>query len=327
MRPARVRARFAVAEPRKFRFDSRVKSTRFACLAFAAATFLTANVPAADSRPVIQLWPKGAPGEKGDIAAEKDTTTDKDNLIAGRRLIRLGNVSDPTLTIYPAPKPINRGAMVLVAPGGGYHILALDLEGTEVCEWLNANGINAALLKYRVPVRKDRERYAAPLQDAQRALGILRQRAEEFGVRPDRIGVLGFSAGGHLSAALSTNYEKRNYEPIDAADQVSCRPDFAVLVYPGYLSIKEENDKVRPELAITDKTPPTFIVMTQDDPVRVEGALAYYAALHKAKVPAEMHLYPTGGHGYGLRDIDKNVSNWPNRAKDWMRELGFAPKP
>jgi acetyl esterase/lipase len=281
----------------------------------------------AESRPVIQLWPKGAPGEKGDIGPEKDTTTDKENLVAGKRLIRLGNVTDPTLTIYPAKKSKNRGAMVMVCPGGGYHILALDLEGTEVCEWLNANGINAALLKYRVPVRKDQERFAPPLQDAQRALGILRERAAEWNVQPDRIGVLGFSAGGHLSAALSTNYEQRKYEPLDSADKVSCRPDFTVLVYPGYLSVKEENDKVRPELAITDKTPPTFIVMAQDDPVRVEGALAYYAALHKAKVPAEMHLYPSGGHGYGLRDIDKNVANWPNRVKDWMRESGFAPKP
>ena len=190
---------------------------------------------------------------------------------------------------------------MLVFPGGGYNILALDLEGTEICEWLNTLGVTAVLVKYRVPARAGQPRYAAPLQDAQRAIGMVRQRAGELGLDVKRIGVLGFSAGGHLAAAASTNFGSRTYDAVDAADTVSCRPDFTVLIYPAYLTVKEQGDKVAPELKVTGDTPPTFLVQTEDDGVRVETSLFYYAALRNAKVPAEMHLYPTGGHGYGLR--------------------------
>jgi acetyl esterase/lipase len=275
---------------------------------------------------MIHLWPKGAPGEKGDIGAEYDTTTEKSDLIAGQRLIRLGNVSDPTITVYPADPRNNTGAAVLVCPGGGYHILAMDLEGSEVCEWLNSIGVTGVLLKYRVPARKDQEKHIAPLQDAQRAMGIIRQHATEWRIDPKRIGALGFSAGGHLAAVLSGNNEKRIYDKVDSADDVACRPDFTVLIYPGYLTIKEQDDKVNPDTMISSNTPPTFLTMTEDDPVRVEGALYYYAALKKANVPAELHIYPTGGHGYGLRKVGKAVSTWPKRAEEWMRESGFLGK-
>lgn len=275
----------------------------------------------------IPLWPGTPPGDAPSTAEEKDLTTPKDNFVAGKRLIRLGNVSQPTVTFYPAPKRKATGATVLVCPGGGYHILAMDLEGTEVCEWLNSIGVSAALLKYRVPVRKDRERYAAPLQDSQRAMGLVREHASEWGIDPKRIGVLGFSAGGHLAALTSTAFEKRSYPVVDAADQLSSRPDFAILIYPAYLTVEKEGDRISPELTLSSTTPPTFIIQTEDDAVRVESGLFYYQALKKWKVPAEMHLYPTGGHGYGLRTLPTEpVTRWPELAGDWMRRLGVLNK-
>ena len=276
--------------------------------------------------PAIALWPKGAPGEKGDIGAERDTTGANGALVAGRSVIRLGNVSVPTMTVYRAPKAKDTGAAVLVFPVGGYSILAMDLEGTEICEWLNSIGVTAILVKYRVPARAGRLRWAAPLEDAQRALGMVRKRAGELGIDAARIGVLGFSAGGHLAAAASTNFERRSYEAVDEADAVSSRPDFCVLIYPAYLTVKEEGDRVAPELKIAKDTPPTFLVQAEDDGVRVETSIFYYAALRKAGVPAEMHLYPIGGHGYGLRPSGKLVTTWPARAEEWMRSQGILGK-
>ena len=290
-------------------------------LIFATASILAAAEPAA-----VPIWPKGAPGDTPLPSEERDSTKPTDNLVAGRKLARIGNVSTPTISVYRAPKEKDTGAAVVVFPGGGYSILALDLEGSEVCEWLNSIGVTAVLLKYRVPVRAGRPRWAAPLEDAQRAVGIVRFRAAELGLRPDRIGVMGFSAGGHLAAALSTNFEHRAYTPIDERDNVSCRPDFTLLIYPAYLTLKDEGDKVSPELTITKSTPPTFLVQAEDDGVRVETSLFYYAALRTAGVPAEMHLYPVGGHGYGLRRTEKTVTTWPNRAEEWLRSLGVLAK-
>jgi acetyl esterase/lipase len=278
------------------------------------------GLTASASEPMA-LWPKGAPGEKGGIGVEKDTTKPGDGLIGGKRVVRLGNVSIPTLTLYRPSKHKDTGAAVVVCPGGGYNILAMDLEGTEVCQWLNSIGVTGVLLKYRVPARKGLERYAAPLQDAQRALGLVRFHAAEWHIDPKRIGIMGFSAGGHLSAIASTRFEKRTYEPVDEADQVSCRPDFTMLVYPAYL-IRKEGPELSPELAVTSNTPPTFIVQAEDDHVPVENSLFYYLALKKAGVPAELHLFANGGHGYGLRESDKAVISWPKRAGEWMRKLG-----
>src|SRR5689334_7108249 len=184
---------------------------------------------------VNELWRGTAPGEQGNIPAEQDTTKPTDELIAGKRVIRLGNVSRPTIAVYPAPRDHNTGAAVLVCPGGGYHILAMDLEGTEVCEWLNSIGVTGVLLKYRVPKRATDEGHTYPLQDAQRAMGIIRSHAGDWAVDPKRIGILGFSAGGHLAANLSNNNQTRGYARIDSADDQSCRPDFALLIYPGLL--------------------------------------------------------------------------------------------
>lgn len=273
----------------------------------------------------IALWPSAAPGEKGDIGEEHDTSKPGDNLIAGKPVIRLGNVSTPTLTLYKPPHDKDTGAAVIVCPGGGYSILAMDLEGSEVCDWLASAGVTGVLLKYRVPVRKGLERYTAPLQDAQRALSLARYHAADWHLDPKRIGILGFSAGGHLSAAASTRFDQRAYEAVDEADKASCRPDFAVIIYPGYL-VRQRGPEVGPELTVTSNTPPTFLVQTEDDPVHFENSVFYYLALKNAKVPAEMHLFAKGGHGYGLRKSDQAVVSWPVLAEQWMRGLGVLPE-
>ena len=302
-----------------------MKSDLLAVLTLGHLLAMPSYAPAAPAAP-IKLWPGNAPGEKAPIGEEKDTSGPKSNKVAGKPLIRLGNVSQPTLTVYRPAKGSDTGTSVIICPGGGYSILAYDLEGSEVCEWLNSIGVTGVLLKYRVPKRPGLEKHTAALQDAQRAVSLVRARATEWGLNPARIGILGFSAGGHLAAAASNNYGKRTYEPVDEADQASCRPDFACLIYPAYLTVKEAGDKVAPELPVTGNTPPTFLAMTEDDGIRVESALFNYLALKQAKVPAEMHLYPTGGHGYGLRPSEHAVTTWPKRAEEWMRVRGLLTK-
>ena len=280
--------------------------------------------PPAANRPTINIWPGAAPGAAASGAAEKDMTTAKDNLIAARPLVRLGNVSVPTLTVY-LPKGKNTGAAVVVFPGGGYNILAIDLEGTEVCDWLNSAGVACLLLKYRVPGTGPYPKSVAALQDAQRAMGLVRQHAAEWKIDPHRIGVLGFSAGGHLAAAISTHYDKRLYDPIDASDRLSCRPDFAVVVYPGYLALDGKNFATNPEINPTADTPPTFIVQAEDDPVHVENATNYFLQLKAATVKAELHVYAEGGHGYGLRRTALPVTTWPQSVETWLRTIKVLP--
>jgi acetyl esterase/lipase len=281
---------------------------------------------AAEPTRVIKLWPSTAPGEKGDIGEEKDTTKPTDGLVDGKRVMRIGNVSKPTLSIFRPPQDKDTGTAVLVMPGGAYRILAWDLEGTEVCDWLNSIGVTAALLKYRVPNRANLERHQPPLQDAQRALGLIRHHAREWQIDPQRIGAIGFSAGGHLAATLASSVEQRTYPPVDDADKASCRPDFGILIYPAYLADQQDHEQIRAESRVTTNHPPTFIAMTQNDPVRVENALFYYLALKQAKVPAELHVYPAGGHGYGLRRTEHLVTTWPDRVTDWMRSRGLLEK-
>lgn len=268
----------------------------------------------------LELWPHGAPGAAASAEPEKDMTTPKDHVIAGRPVIRLGNVSEPTLTLY-TPKGKNTNAAVVVFPGGAYRILAIDLEGTEVCDWLNSIGVTCVLLKYRVPSSGPYPKSAAALLDAQRALGIVRAHAGEWHVDSNRIGVLGFSAGAHLAAALSTHFDQRLYDPVDDSDQQSCRPDFALIIYPGYLALAEENFAPNPEIRVTERTPPSFIVQAEDDPVHVENALVYFQALKNAKVPAELHIYAEGGHGYGLRRTALPVTTWPQTAEIWLKTI------
>lgn len=289
----------------------------------ALSTGLFAQKPAWQPAPgltTLALWPYGAPGAQPNPGPEIDTTTAKDRPVAGKPVIRLGNVSTPTLTVYPAKGP-NSGAAVLVFPGGGYRIVAIDLEGAEVCDWLNSAGVNCILVKYRVPDSGPYPKSSAALQDAQRALGLVRSRAAEWHIDPHRIGVLGFSAGAHLAATLSTHFERRLYEPVDTADRTSCRPDFAVIVYPGYLAIAEQAFAPNAEIRPTDQTPPSFILQAEDDPVHVENATVYFLALKNAKVPAELHIYAEGGHGYGLRRTELPVTAWPHLVETWLRTI------
>ena len=279
--------------------------------------------PPAAGHITLQVWPGAAPGAAANPPAEADTTTAKDHLIAGRSVVRLGNVSVPTLTLYKA-KGASSGAgpAVVVFPGGGYNILAIDLEGTEVCDWLNAAGVNCVLLKYRVPGTGPYPKSAAALQDAQRAMGLVREHAAEWGIDPGRLGVLGFSAGAHLAAALSTHFDQRLYEPVDGADKLSCRPDFAIVIYPGYLALAEKNFAPNPDINPSANTPPTFLVQAEDDPVHVENALVYFQQLKNAKVPAELHIYAQGGHGYGLRRTALPITTWPQAAENWLHTIG-----
>ena len=227
--------------------------------AISAAIAFAAGLPAFGARAVesTPLWPAGAPNETGEVGEEHDTTKPGEGLVSGQRVIRLGNVSKPEITVYRPANSKEIGTAVVVCPGGGYNILAMDLEGTEICEWFNSIGVTGVLLKYRVPRRPGDEKHLLPLQDAQRAISLVRFHATEWNIDPKRIGVLGFSAGGHLGAYLSTSFDKRAYEPLDDADRVSCRPDFAMLIYPAYLALKEQDNKIAPDLKVTTNTPPT----------------------------------------------------------------------
>jgi acetyl esterase/lipase len=236
------------------------------------------------------------------------------------------NVSLPTITVYP-PKEKNTGVAVVVFPGGGYNCLAIDLEGTEVCDWLTSRGITAVLLKYRVPLKKVGPYREAPLalEDAQRTLGLVRFHAAEWQIDPHKIGVIGFSAGGHMVAAISTHFEKRSYSAVDEADKESCRPDFAITCYPGHLW--NDGLKLNPNVPVTAKTPPTFLLHAEDDPVdNVKHSLVYYIALKKAEVPAEMHLYAQGGHAFGLRSTKFPITEWPRLVETWLGTIGVTSK-
>jgi acetyl esterase/lipase len=299
---------------------------------FAAVMALPASVmaqgsswPPASDHITMPIWPGVAPGAPTNLPAEADTTTAKDGNVAGRPVIRLGNVATPTITLYRAKDAGGPTPAVVVFPGGGYRILAIDLEGTEVCDWLNSAGVTCVLLKYRVPDTGPYPKSAAALQDAQRAIGLVRLHAAEWGIDANRIGVLGFSAGGHLSAAISNLYEKRLYDPVDEADKLSCRPDFSVVVYPGYLALADQNFAPNPDIKPTANTPPTFIVQAEDDPVHVENAVVYYMQLKHAKVPAELHLYAQGGHGYGLRRTELPVTAWPSEVEKWLHAIKVLP--
>jgi acetyl esterase/lipase len=275
---------------------------------------------------VLDVWPGKPPGLTGDIGPEKIQTPPGGRSVSEKTVMRLTNVSRPTLTVYRPAKDKDTGAAVLINPGGAYNILAWDLEGTEVAAWLNSIGVTGIVLKYRVPRPLDLpkgDEPVQPLMDAQRALSLVRSKAAEWGLDPQRIGALGFSAGGHLTAALATNFDKRAYEPLDDVDKVSCRPDFAVLVYPAYLVDKANPSQLSPKIRVSAQTPPTFIVAAFDDKSYVVNSPHMWLALKAAGVPAELHVYETGGHGFGLRPSDKPSSTWPKRCAEWMQARGL----
>jgi acetyl esterase/lipase len=246
------------------------------------------------------------------------------------------NVSRPTMTVY-SPKGDNTGAAVIVFPGGGYYVLAIDLEGTEVCDWLTSRGITCVLLKYRVPnsgmhgegpggQRQVKPKAPMALEDAQRTVGLVRFHAAEYHIDPHKIGVLGFSAGGHLAADISTHFDKRLYPAVDEADKVSCRPDFAVSLYPGHLWITKERFELNPDIPVSRQTPPTFLLHAENDPVdSVNNSLVYYIALKNAGAPVEMHLYAEGKHAFGLRPTKFPITRWPELVETWLRTIGMLP--
>ena len=329
-------------------------STLALYLLFASAT-LTAQKPVWQPSPghtQIPIWPGAAPDPQPVPGPENVEVSGKDFLIAGRPATGINNVTVPTMTVYP-PTAKNTGAAIVVFPGGGYQTLAIDLEGTEVCDWLITKGITCILLKYRVttigPYPKSGPYPESPmaLEDAQRTMGLVRLHAAEWHIDPHKIGVLGFSAGGHLSAAISNHYDHRLYPPIDAADKLSCRPDFAIPIYPGHLSIAAAESDARvgkrqfplhippnanrdlglnPDLHITKQTPPTFLLQNEDDHVdNVNDALSYYIALKNAGVPVEMHLYSQGGHAFCLRRTRQAVTAWPALVETWLASINMIP--
>ena len=277
----------------------------------------------------IPLWPGAVPDAQPaagpEVAKKVKKPPPGDEVVS--------NVSRPTMTVY-SPSGRNTGAAVVVFPGGGYKVLAIDLEGTEVCDWLTSKGITCVLLKYRVPRSGHywdeackchiTPKSPTALQDAQRTVGLVRFHASEWHVDPHKIGVLGFSAGGHLSAAISTHFRERLYPVVDAADKESCRPDFAVALYPGHLWVDEEKFELNPDVPVTPETPPTFLMHAEDDPVDdVNHSLVYYVALKRAGVPVEMHLYAKGGHGFGLRRTESPITGWPRLVETWLVTIGL----
>jgi len=280
--------------------------------------FLVSHAASAQGPPTLDVWPGKPPDETETVGAEtSEIKGDK------RKIKIVSNVTRPTITVFRAPSDKDTGTAVLICPGGGYNVLAMDLEGEEVAAWLNSIGVTGIILKYRVPRRADKA-HALPLMDAQRAMSVVRSHAGEWKIDRKRIGILGFSAGGHLAAATSTNSDKRRYEPIDDIDKVSCRPDFAVLIYPAYLAML---DKLAPEIRVTKDTPPTFFAHASDDRVGPENSVAMYLALKRVDVPAELHIYTNGGHGFGLRPTaDSAAPSWPARCEDWLRIRGLLTK-
>ena len=325
------------------------------CVAFSSAAVCaqTSGWQPSSSHTQIPIWPGAAPDPQP-VKGPETAKTDTKSLVAGKPWTYVENVTTPTMTVY-APTGANTGAAVVVFPGGGYQILAIDLEGSEVCDWLTQKGITCVLLKYRVtdvgPYPKSGPYPESPmaLEDAQRALRLVRFHAAEWHIDPHKIGVLGFSAGGHLTVATSVYFDKRVYAPIDAADQLSCRPDFAVAIYPGHLSRAaaeydagfgaapfalpprdalsqaDENLGLNPDITVTSQTPPTFLLQAEDDHIdSVYDSLSYYIALKKAGVPAEMHLYAQGNHAFGLRPTKLPITGWPQLVETWLSTIGMV---
>jgi acetyl esterase/lipase len=285
------------------------------CLAF--GLWLSAMAADPPAPRTLDLWPGAAPGEVGKVGEEKAETKDG--------ITRVSNVSKPTITVYrPSPEK-DTGTSIVICPGGGYNILATSHEGEDVARWLNTIGVTGVVLKYRIPRREGSPNNVAPpqaLMDVQRAMSLVRSKAGDLGIDPKRIGLLGFSAGGHLAAWASTNFDKRSYEPVDDADKVECRPDFTVLIYPAYL-LKKGNAGLADEIRAGSETPPTFLAHAGDDPVTVESSVQFYLALKRANVPAELHVFSSGGHGYGIKPGTKPVAAWPQRLEDWMKSRGL----
>ena len=279
---------------------------------------------------MLPVWPGAVPGDSGTIGPERVRAPSE---APTRDAKWITNVTKPTVTVFQPAGDNRTGAAILICPGGGYWNLAWDLEGDEVAAWLNTMGVTGILLKYRVPRRPGQPEplpAPGPLMDAQRAVRLVRSRAAEWGIDPNRIGIMGFSAGGHLAVATATHFDRPAYEPIDEIDKLSCRPDFAVAVYPGYLieqqpaGVEINKQLLAPYIRIPAETPPVFLVHASNDPVAgAENSAVMYLALKRANVSTELHIYSEGGHGFGVRKSTLPCSTWTDRCVDWLWNLGM----
>jgi acetyl esterase/lipase len=292
------------------------------CLFVSVLLVLTSSAPA--QQPTLLLWPNGNPEPSRVVGPEIDPTTDANRIVSGRPVVRVTNVSKPSLTVYSPPPAKRTGAAALVFPGGAYIRLSYSLEGTEVCAWLNSIGVTCILVKYRVPQTEHYPQNTEDLEDAQQAMRITRAHASQWHIDPRRIGVIGFSAGAHLAVALSTHpdFQGKGVPP----STIDALPDFQMVIYPGWLS--GPGGKVAPSLQPTADTPPTFLLQAENDyTAHVENSLIYFQALKDARVPAELHLFTQGGHGFGLRPTDLPISRWPALAETWLHTIHILGPP
>ncbi|HYV35622.1 MAG TPA: alpha/beta hydrolase [Gemmataceae bacterium] len=293
--------------------------TTLICMAIGSSLLLSVTLAPADTGPekptVIDVFPGKPPGAKSEPKEDK---------VKGNKPSRsVQEVTKPSLTVFRPAKDKDTGVAIIIAPGGGYSNLAWDHEGEDVATWLNSLGVSGFVLRYRVPMVKNVQRDSVsfpPHQDAQRAISLVRSKAKELGINPKKIGMLGFSAGGHLTALTSTNFDKRGYDAIDDVDKVSCRPDFSVLVYPAYLT---QGEKLGAIFTLNKQSPPMCFIHASDDMYTAEGSALMYLGLKRAGVPAEMHIYAKGGHGFGMRTGKQPVNQWPKRCEEWMRSQGI----
>ena len=286
----------------------------------------------------IPIWPAGKMPDAIKNPPEESVITST-HLVAGKTWRWVTNVSNPTMTLY-FPNKNNTGAAIVVFPGGGFNGLAIDLEGTEICHWVTSIGATCVLLKYRVPDSGPawhnschcniHPKAPTALEDAQRTMGLIRLNAKKYHINPNKIGVIGFSAGGYMVPDISTHFQHRAYKPIDAADQLSCRPDFAMAIYPGHMQKRPSKNKrgtqfvLNPTIHFTKNTPPTFIVQAENDPEdNINNSLLYYIGLKNVGVPVEMHLYAQGGHAFGLRKTHFSITKWPRLAETWLKSIGI----
>ena len=268
----------------------------------------------------LKLWPKGAPEAAGfKMDAEKEIPKKNDADVK-----RVTNVTEPTIAVYKPEHP--NGTAVIVAPGGGYGILAIEHEGTQVCEYLNTIGVTGILLKYRVPARTKDDPSKEPLQDAQRAIGLVRHHAAEWGIKPDRVGILGFSAGGHLTVMATLHANDRTYTTDAALDVEDATPNFSIPVYPAYLvASKDDTFHLNPKITVTEKSPPMCLVHAGDDKnmTSASGSALLYLEYKKLNLPAELHIYAKGGHGFGMRKSGLPTAEWLVRVGEWMGSMGW----
>src|SRR5262245_56256809 len=294
-----------------------------------AVVCLATSVQAADKPLVLDLWPGKAPDETGKIGDEyvrMSPKLDRKQVEVTESTRMITNVTKPTISVYRPAKDKDTGTAIIICPGGGYWNLYWELEGEEVAAWLNSVGVTGIILKYRVPRRPgepEREPASRPLQDSQRAVRLVRSKAKEWGMASDRIGIVGFSAGGHLAMATATSFEKSAYESIDETDKLSCRPDFAIPVYSGYLKAKDK-DELAPGLTVPKGTPPVFLVHGGADIISdPEHSIVMYRALKRAGVPAELHIYANAAHDFGVRKVNNPCSTWTQSCVEWMRSQGL----